>query len=101
MAVENAELTRFLNEVARPTAEKLRALRAELASIDVRWQRVQSLVPNTSEVITDGRAAEGVTQLTGSDVRDLLYAVGLVNGQLQALAAATLEKPCVRPLQAS
>ena len=101
MAIENAELTRFLNEVVRPTAEKLRGLRAELASIDVHWQRVQALVPNTSETISDNRAAEGVTQLTGQNVHDLMYAVGLLSGQLQALAAATIEKPCVRPLQAN
>lgn len=97
MAVQNAEVTRFLNEAARPVAEKLRALRAEFASLDVRWQQIQASVPNTVEVIDDGRAAEGVSVLTGQDVNDLMYAVGLVNGALQGLAAATIEKPCVRP----
>ena len=97
MAVQDPEVTRFLNEAARPVAEKLRDLRAELAALDVRWQQIQGDIPNTSEEIDDGRASEGVRQLLGSEVHDLFYAVGVLNGHLQELPAATLEKVCVRP----
>jgi hypothetical protein len=97
MAIENAEVTRFLNEAVRPVAEKLRALRAEFASLDVRWQQISGQVSQTADIIVDGRADEGVNQLTGQDLHDLMYAVGLVNTQLQALAPATIEKACVRP----
>lgn len=95
-----AEAIKFMNEAVRPVAEQLRALAAELDSLDVRWAAIQAQFPDTTDVMDDGREAEGVSRLSGRDVRDLMYAVGLVKGTLASIAAATLEKPCVRPLRA-
>lgn len=101
--ITNPEAIRFVNEVIRPTAERLRAMRAECENIQTRWfqgangSRLADLITNSAgDPIVDGREGEGITRLTGADVTNLI-------GQVQTVASLNAEivnKPCVNPLDA-
>lgn len=100
MAIKNVRVTKFTNEVVRPTAERLRKLKAELASINVLWSsEISSLITNDIDTIDDSRVQDGVSVLKGSDVHDLMYIIGLISDTLNNASAGTIEKPCVRTLE--
>ena len=100
MTNTNPEVIKFLNEVVRPNAEILRALKAKYSALDVKWAQIIELVPANADLIDDGREAEGVTRLTNNDVRDLMYGImAVIKPAIEGLAASTIEKPCVRVLE--
>jgi hypothetical protein len=100
MDITDARAIKFVNEVVRPTAEKIRALKIELNSINAKWSsEILMLVSNDGSVIQDGREAEGISRLVGSDINDLMYGVNSIVSTINGLAPQTIEKPCVRPIQ--
>lgn len=99
--IVNPEVLRFVTEVVRPYAEKMRALKATIDSAITTWWTINALCPNDSSPVEDGRESEGVSRLVGSDV------VGLITQMLVYKAAmeqsgvpGVISKPCVRPLEA-
>jgi hypothetical protein len=86
----------------RPRAEQIRALLHLLQDDRAEWlaEGIGALVPDTGDIIEDGRAAEGVAQLTGAEFRDIVidrYAELLTI--LEAAGAMDpIIKACVRPL---
>lgn len=104
MATVPAEHRKFLNEVARTAAEALTRLKAEydlsMASGAIsRFENFLNDLPS-SEVLDDGRAAEGVAQLTKAEALAALTLIGqlntAVNGDPAGIGA--LAKLRVRPL---
>jgi hypothetical protein len=98
--ITDPQAIRFINESVRPMAEKVRALKYELASMNVKWSTdIQTFVPNDSSPVVDNREGEGISRLVGTDVNDFMYAVGLISTEINGIAQQSIEKPCVRPLQ--
>lgn len=99
MAVTNPIAIEFCNEEVRVLCESARALVARIQNSTTSWfAGINAMFPNDSTLVDDGRENEGVSRLTGADVNSAM-------GVLIAMAAASnseiLEKPTVRPLQAS
>jgi hypothetical protein len=92
---------KFVNEVIRPRAEQIRALKTEIDSNIIDWFAMQStLIANDSSPIVDGRDAEGISRLVGSDVVNLINQIISIQGVLdQSGVSQVIAKPCVRPLQ--
>ena len=93
---------KFVNEQIRPTAEKLRALQAELSAMLTTWHNGTgaAMTADLAAPIDDGREAEGISRLTCNDVVNLMAAVTDVQSALnEAGRAAVIAKPCVRPLK--
>lgn len=90
----------FTNHV-RSIAEKMRALDAVIDSSIVDWfNGISELIPNDSSPIDDGREAEGVSRLVGSDVVNLITQMLAYQTQLdQSGVAGVIALPCVRPLE--
>jgi hypothetical protein len=92
----------FLSERVRPRAEQIRALLHLLQDDRDEWlaEGIGALVPDTSDIIQDGRAAEGVAQLTGAELR--LIVISRYGELLTTLEAAgamdPIIKACVRAL---
>ena len=101
--ITDAEAIRFVNEVIRPTAEKMRGLKAEIDAATVAWfAGLNSAITNTADLLDDGREAEGVSRLTGADVVNLITQMMAYQTQLNAGGVASvISKPCVRTLQVS
>jgi hypothetical protein len=94
--ITDPRVIKFVNETIRPLAEEARLLKARVNDMNVKWSsEIQSLCPNTTDLIADGRDAEGISRLTGQNVNDVQYALAVNIG---ALVDASIEKPCVRPL---
>lgn len=92
----------FGNQVIRPLCEKVRALKQDIdAAINI-WNNgvISGLFPNDSSALIDGRAAgEGIQQLTGADVTNVVTQLQTMQTQLNGAGVATvIQKPCVRPL---
>lgn len=99
--VTNAEAIRFVNEVIRPMAERLRALTHLVESADTQWQNgIGTLMTaDLAGNIMDGREAEGVSRLTANDVVLLMAQVETIKTQLTGVGVqSVIAKPCVRPL---
>jgi hypothetical protein len=102
--ITNAQAIRYTNEVIRPQAEKLRAIKAEIdAALTTYNAGLGDVFYNaTSEVIDDGRDDEGVSRLTGNDVLLLITQLQTIQTQLNGAGVANvIAKPCVRPLSAA
>lgn len=102
--IDNPQAIRYVNEVIRPKAESLRALKAEVDAALVQWfGGVNALVPNDAgEAVDDGRENEGVSRLTGADVNNLVTQLAAYQTQLdQEGVAAVVSKPCVNQLRVS
>ena len=102
--ITDAEAIRFVNEFIRPCAEKLRNLKAEIDSGLNTWDARLSAVVGSSvdDDLADGRETEGVSRLTAADVNSFMAKANGFQGLMeQAGVLAAIEKPCVRPLQAS
>jgi hypothetical protein len=96
-AISDPRVIKFVNEQVRPLSEEARALKARIGSLTTDWFGGLNLVVlNTTDLIADGRDAEGVSRLTGADVNsavsNLIAAHDAINDQI-------VSKPCVRPLQ--
>lgn len=95
--MNNPEALAFVNNQIRPLAELARAFRARVADAKIEWfGGINTLVPNTAETIDDGREAEGVSRLVGTDVNGLM---SVLIGMADAGNDQIIEKPTVRPLQ--
>lgn len=97
--ITDPQAIRFTNEVIRPLSEQLRALKANIDAATFAWNGgISALVPNdAAELLNDGRQAEGVSRLTGADIRAVVTILANVRAQV---TDATISKPCVRPLRA-
>lgn len=100
MAIENPEAIRFVNEQVRPSAEKIRGLKAEIDATMVAWfAGVDASIPNDArEVLADGREGEGVSRLTGADIHNFMARLASIQEGLSG-KETIIEKPCVRPLK--
>lgn len=102
--ITNAQAVRFVNEVIRPKAEQLRALKAEIDGAMATWHGGLGAVftADMAGLVADGREAEGVSRLTGNDVVLLISQMEAMQTQLNGGGvAAVISKPCVRTLAAS
>jgi hypothetical protein len=96
--ITDPQAIKFCNEIIRPISEQLRALRANIDAATFSWNGgISAMIPNTADPIIDNREGDGVSRLTGADVRALVTALGSVKA---AGADAVISKPCVRPLNA-
>ena len=90
----------FCNE-ARVDAEMLRAVRIRLGDRLATWYRLRAaFTQNTGVELDDGRAPEGISQLTTDDITNLYTQVEAVYAVLAPNAAQLVTgKPCVRSLR--
>ena len=101
MAITNNEAIRFTNEVVRPAAEKLRALKAEFDAHMLSWHGGLGAIftDDMAGLVDDGRDNEGVSRLTGNDVVGLVNQISALQTQLDGVGVMNvITKPCVRPL---
>lgn len=99
MTINDPQAVAFANESMRPISEKARAFVAEVQSIVTRWNSgINVLFPNDSTALNDGRDAEGISRLVGSDVNSVM---NIIIAMASASNSEIIEKPCVRTLQAS
>jgi hypothetical protein len=102
MAITNPGAITFCNEDMRPLAEWLRKLKAISGAMNDEWGAVHSAnVPDSSgEYLNDGREAEGVTQVTGEDMHDLMNLCTTIETALNNTTnEILLAKFAVRPLR--
>ena len=102
MAITNPGVIVFCNEDIRPLAEKLRALKAIAVSINDEWDSVHAgnTPDSPSEYLEDGRESEGVTQVTGEEINDIMGLSATIETALSTPAnESLLSKFSVRPLQ--
>lgn len=98
--ITDLEAVRFVDEVIRPMAESLRAVKAQIDGAAVTWARLASRFPNDTTALDDGREAEGVSRLTGANINAFVALMGGLQTQMNATGIKeTLEKPCVRALK--
>lgn len=99
--IANPQALRFVNERIRPLAEELRALNLECQDILAVWNGgMNSLFPNDTTAIDDGREAEGVSRLRGQDIHNMMTLVDQLNTRFTAAGVQTvIQKPCVRRLE--
>lgn len=102
--ITNQEAIRFCNEVVRPKAEQLRALKAEIDSLMATYNGGLGDIfyNDQAGIVDDGRENEGVSRLNGNDILLLVAQLEAIQTQLGGIGvAAVIAKPCVRPLAAS
>lgn len=100
--MNDPQITKFLNDHVRPRAELIRALNALIEDDLNTWGSVIAplLQKSGSEIIDDGRDAEGVSRLTGDDVTAFIALLTDMQGILLKLGSQdAMRKPCVRPLE--
>lgn len=98
-AISDKQAIRFVNEQVRPMCERVRALIAEIDSMQVDWfQGLNALFPNDSSSVDDGREGEGISRLTGADINNVMTILGAIAGEKNE---QIIGKPCVRALTAS
>lgn len=94
-------VTRFTNEEMRPLAEVIQMLRIQIEAVSTRY--VQQVLPLISanagaDVVVDGRAGQGVTQVTKKNLTDMAQLLSAINTNLSAAGVATLvDRFAVRP----
>jgi hypothetical protein len=98
----DARVIAYLNNDIRPLSQEVRALKARIDAAAIKWfGELSPLVVNDAKTIDDGRAAEGVSQLTGADVTNLVTQLLAIQAVLNgAGVAAVIQKPCVKSLEA-
>lgn len=99
--ITDKEVVAFSNQCIRPLATRLRALKAEIDSAMITWDRLKAGVKNIAEdTLTDGRDAEGASSLTGEDMYSLISELETIKTQLDVAGkAAIIEKPCITTLR--
>lgn len=101
--ITDASVIKFANEDIRPLCEKLRNLKAEIEDAQARyWQHGINTVLDGrgDDVLEDGRADTGVSQLTGSDITNVITRIGEVQTLLDgANKMDVVHKACVRSLK--
>jgi hypothetical protein len=97
--ITNPNTIKFINDVVRPLCEKARALNALVGNGSDEWfAGINDTVPNTAEVVDDGRVSQGVSILTGADVNS---AMNILIAMKTASNVQIISKPCVRALEVS
>lgn len=102
MPIDDPQAIRFTNEVVRPLCERIRSLKADIDAARASYDGTVGtfFFGHNAETVEDGRAAEGVSRLTGNDV--LAFVDLVLYQQKAALDAvgvpAIIAKPCVRSL---
>ena len=102
MAIVDPGVVVFNNEELRPLAEKLRSLKAITTAINDEFSTVHSAnCPNDSgELLIDNRQVDGVTQVSGEDINDLINLSNTIETALSStLNESLLSKFAVRSLQ--
>lgn len=101
--ITNAQAIRFVNDEIRQIAEQMRAMKARIDAAIVTWYGgLNTLIPNDSSPVADGRESEGVSRLLGSDVNNLVTQMVLYQTQLDGEGVpGVISKPCVRGLDVS
>lgn len=103
MAITNPQASKFANEQVRPQAERIRALKAEIDAMMVQWfGGMAELIPDSAqESLEDGREAQGVSRLTGADIRSFIVVAQALQTTLDTAGyAGVISKPTVRPMRA-
>lgn len=96
--ITNPEVIAFANEI-RGLAEDMRNVGFRLMMAEAKYAQIAASVPQTNDVIQDGREAEGVSRLTGNDVHALMSVGATLIGTFQgAQTSAVILKPCVRAI---
>lgn len=92
------EVIKFVNEHVRPLCEFLRADKVRIDNAKVLWNATikDKIVNLPTEVIADGREAEGISRLTGADVWSAMTTLMTMADQYDN---QIVEKPTVRPLK--
>ena len=102
MAITNTECIRFTNEVIRPMAEKLRAIKAEIDAHMLTWHGGLGAIftADMAGAVEGGRENEGVSRLTGNDVVGIVNQIEQLQTQLNGAGVMTvIAKPCVRAMR--
>jgi hypothetical protein len=101
--ITDPQAIRYTNEIIRPLAEVMRALKARIDAGMVTWYgTIAALVPNDSSPLADGREADGVSRLTGADINSFVAQLAAYKTALeQAGVPDVISKPCVRPIEAT
>ena len=101
--ITSPEVIKFSNEQIRPLAEAMQALDYRVQAALVTWYATISAdCPNDSSPIADGREAEGVSRLTGSDVVNMVTQMAAYKTALELTGVPdVISKPCVRSLEAT
>lgn len=102
MAIEVPRVITYSNRIIRPTCETMRNLKAIVDAALITWtNEIASDCPdNATEILIDGRAADGVSILNGEDLNNVIDKFLLYQNALnQAGTAEIISKPCVRPLR--
>jgi hypothetical protein len=109
MSLNDPAVNAYVNAALRPLCERLRAVIVEIETNLVAFQTgvgptiAAAVAEDATTVIDDGRAAEGVNQLTVGQVAaiaDRLDAVKtLVTAAESVDGMAALNRACVRPLR--
>tara|TARA_R100000005_G_C4816912_1_gene100296 strand:- start:84 stop:410 length:327 start_codon:yes stop_codon:yes gene_type:complete len=97
--ITGPEEIKFVNEYIRPMCENLRYMCARGKDWKTRWDSgLSGGFPNDTSVVEDGRDAEGLSRLTGADINAVAVVFNTLLADIDAVAEATINKPCVRPL---
>lgn len=98
------QVIKAMNELGRPLAEKLTSFAVEVQAASVQLGLLVPLLPaDPSEVIDDGRASQGVTQITSGEAQAALALmqrfIEMLNDPDNASAIEAVWKMRVRPLR--
>lgn len=103
--MNDPEAIRFINEHIRPRCEMLRDLKILMEYDLEKWydNSLNTTIPNDDQdPVEDGRASEGVSQLTCADIHTIMSRISEVLTPLQAAGAMdVVNKACVRTLSLS
>jgi hypothetical protein len=85
----------------RPMCHKLRALKAEIDAAMTTWYgSVSALCPNDTSKVVDKREAEGINQLTGINLVNVVNQMAEIQTLLDKTGVAEIISfPCVQPLK--
>lgn len=100
--ITDKPVIKFSNEQVRPVAEDFRNLYYTCKAIQADWfNGINTDCPNDAEeILEDGRDAEGINQLSGADITNMITQVGaFVTAMEQSGVLDVISKPCVRPFR--
>lgn len=98
MAINNPQAIAFANDVIRPLCERVRSQHFRTQDAVTAWfGGINTLFPNDSTILNDGRASEGVSILTGAQVNSVMSILIAMDAQYNS---EIITKPCVQPVNA-
>ena len=101
MPITDPEAINFVDETIRPLSEAARALYYEVKAAAVKWGNVSANIPNTADIVEDGREDQGVSRLTGANVRVVTGFLSAYIAAYENATVAAMDKPTVRRLNVS